>query len=166
MICRERLPVLAIALTWMALSAPALAQNIDIKGIRIGMSQFEMQDMHGQLPLQNFTVAGVPSSQTYIDPDFLDGKLEKFEFFFVATSFNTVLAAVRRKLPALACRDGRVASAMGKLMTQTQCTARDKKGDLLLTRYSGDLLTSALVLRSNHEIKRVIDAQRSAEKDI
>lgn len=149
-----------------AMSMPLMAQGIDIKGVRIGMSQFELQDLHGQLPLENFTVAGVPALNTYIDPDFLNGQLEKFEFFFESQSFDTVYVVVKKKFPALACQESRVTTALGKALTQKQCTVSDRKGALFLVRYSGDLLTSALTLQSNREIKRAIQSVKAAGKDI
>jgi hypothetical protein len=149
-----------------AMSMPLMAQGIDIKGVHIGMSQFELQDLHGQLPLENFTIAGVPSTNSYIDPDFLDGQLEKFDFFFESKSFDDVYVVVKKKFPALTCQESRVTTALGKALTQKQCTVSDRKGALFMVRYSGNLLTSALTLQSNREIKRAIQSRKAAGKDI
>ncbi len=73
----------------------AYSQDIEIKGLRLGMTREEVIEKLGPFPLRNFTVAGVPSKYQFIAPKFYDDKLDSFEFFFNANRFDDVHRAVK-----------------------------------------------------------------------
>lgn len=154
------------AVVFVVFSSAAIASGpLEIKGIRLGMSQFDIQDLHGQLPLENFTIGGVPSKY-HVDPDFLNGKMQAMRIYFDSDGFDRVREVVRSKYPKLACKNSFVSNAMGARFTQTQCHLRGNDGVLTLSRFSSDVSTSALSLIGNAEIARQRKASAAADKDI
>lgn len=129
------------------------------------MSQFDIQDLHGQLPLENFTIGGVPSKYR-VNPDFLNGEMQSMRIFFSASGFDQVRDVVRGKYPKLDCKDRTVTNAMGAKLTQTECYLQGSDGVLSLRRFSSDISTSALSLVGNAEIARQRKANAAADKDI
>lgn len=143
----------------------AYAQALELKGIRLGMSQFDLQDLHGQLPLQGLTIAGITSKYP-INPDFLDGRLEQFEFFFDSSEFNRMLVAVQKKYPTLKCTNSRVATVAGVRLIQTECALNGKDGTLSLNRFVSDVSTSVLTMTSREVIERRRKTMKAGDKDI
>ncbi len=144
----------------------ALCQDIEIKGLRLGMNKAEVETKVGPLPLKNFTIGGVPSQFSEIRPRFDDqDKLEDFTFFFDPNDFDKILRAVKAKYPKLKCKGSRVANAMGASFRQTECEMKDRLGKLEITRYI-DLESSVLTLRSHKFKKFIKDAAQKGSNDI
>lgn len=143
----------------------AASEPIDIKGIRLGMSQFDIQDKHGQLPLQNFTLGGVRSKYS-IDPDFLNGEMQAMRIYFDSAGFDQVRDVVHKKYPRLTCKDSIVSNAMGARFTQTECLLRGSDGILALRRFTSEISTSLLSLIGNAELARRRNAAAADDKDI
>lgn len=143
----------------------AFAQTLELKGIRLGMSQFEIQDLHGALPIRGLTIAGI-SSKYPISPDFLNGRMERFAFYFDSSEFDQMLVAVKKKYPAVACTNHRVSNAMGAGFVQTQCALESGEGTLSLSRFVSDVSTSALTLTAREVTERRLKALKAGEKDI
>ncbi len=157
-------PAVAAVLLWACV--PALASEpIEIKGIRLGMSQFDIQDKHGQLPLENFTIGGVRSKYR-VSPDFLNGEMQSMRIFFDSDGFDQVREVVSSKYPKLACRNSDVTNRLGAKFTQTECYLRGSDGVLSLRRFSSDLSTSSLSLVGNAELARQRKASEAADRDI
>ena len=118
------------AILLLAASA-AQAQDIDIKGLKLGMSQAEVQAVMPD-PLQ-FTIGGVrprhEPTTTYVA-----GKLDLFQFDFPASNYEMVREAFRAKYPALACEQESVVTGLGAVLPNERC----ELGDLSIERYSGD----------------------------
>lgn len=158
----KALPVLAA----LVLShSAAAADTIDIKGIRLGMSQLDIQELHGTLPLRDFTIGGVRSKYS-VSPDFLDGKMQVLRIFFDASGFDQVRSAVRTKYPDLACADSDVTNAMGTRFTQTECHLKGNDGILTLRRFSSTISTGSLSLISNEELDRLKREFAASKKDM
>ena len=145
---------------------PAPAQQIEFKGLHLGMSRAEVQKKAGPLPLKDFTIAGVGSKYSTIELRFHEDKLDSLAFLFHANRFDDVLEAVRAKYPALECKNTTVTNAIGGSFTQTDCTLKDMLGTLTLTRFVSDIRTSVLSLTSDRAIKEYIDEERKRKKDI
>jgi hypothetical protein len=145
----------------------ARAQDIEIKGLRLGMTKQEVQKKIGRLPVLNFTIAGVEGIDGPFSPEFYQGKLDSFVFLFDPRDFDEVLSAVKGKYPALTCENSTVTNAMNARFTQTQCNLRDKQGALQLSRYVLNISTSALSLVSDRHIKDSLDKQdKKRKKDL
>jgi hypothetical protein len=144
----------------------ANSQKIEIKGLRLGMTNAEVEAKVGPLPLTNFTVAGASSKYTDASPEFYEGKLDSFSFYFNAEQFDDVLGAVKSKYPALRCVKSKVANAMGASFTQVNCQLRDTKGALHLTRFVNDISTSSLTLTSDRRIKEWVKEEKSRQNDL
>jgi hypothetical protein len=143
----------------------AYSQKIEIKGLRLGMTTEEAEAKVGPMPLLNFTIAGVPGKYADSSPDFHDGKLDSFAFYFDSAHFDDVFAAVKSKYPALRCVKSKVVNALGASFTQLDCHLRDKTGDLTLTRFINDINTSGLSLRSDRDYKEWAKSKKSRERD-
>lgn len=158
--------VLAAAMAFQ--SATALGQEIDIKGLRLGMARAEVEEKFGSLPLKDFTIAGVQSRYPIGPPRllaFYEDRLDSFTFAFDADQFEDVRGAVKQKYPALKCESIPVTNAMGALFTDVHCSLGDERGLLELTKFI-DLRTSALTLRSYRKLKEISDKNKEKQNDL
>jgi hypothetical protein len=134
---------LLVFFTSVILSGNVCAQGIEIKGLRIGMTEDEVEKKIGRLPVHDFTIAGIrnkyPISQSLGNVDFYDGKLDYFLFVFNSSAFDEVVSAVKDKYPALICENTTVTNAMGAAFKQTKCTLKDELSLLLLSRYGSQI---------------------------
>jgi len=155
----------------LALIQPSISfsQEIEIKGLRLGMTMAEVESKVGKLPLKNFTIAGVKGKYEDSNPviiKFYEGKLDVFVFFFDANHFDDVLEAVKTKYPSLECAKSNVSNAMGASFDQVKCNLHDQSGSLSLSRFVSDIKTSALSLMSDRAIKETKDKQKEKRKDL
>ena len=157
---------LLVFFTSVLLSVTVRAQGIEIKGLRIGMTKGEVEKKIGRLPVRDFTIAGARNKYPTFSPEFHDGKLDLFGFFFDPDAFDEVVSAVKDKYPALICENTTVTNAMGAAFRQTQCLLRDELGTLRLSRYVNDIRTSALSLMSERKIKESLEKRNKREKDL
>ncbi len=152
--------------TFLLQSIPTFAQEIEIKEIRLGMTQAEVEKKVGQLPLQNFTIAGVPSKYSTVSVEFHEGKVDSFRFFFNSQDFNDVLGAVQKKYPKLKCENSSVKNSIGMSFTNTDCVLREPLGSLQLSRFVNDISTSVLSLVSDRRIKEFTEKKLEHQKDL
>jgi hypothetical protein len=158
---------LVVFFTSVLFSETVRAQEIEIKGLRLGMTKQEVQKKIGRLPVDNFTIAGVQSKYGEFSPEFYHGKLDSFTFFFDSSDFDQVLSAVKDKYPALICENTTITNAMGARFTQTVCNLRDKLGVLHLSRYlMSNITSSVLSLNSDRYLKDFTDKQNKLKKDL
>jgi hypothetical protein len=155
-----------VALFVVMLPISALAQSIEIKGLRVGMTKAEVQK---KFPTwKNFTIAGVPNKYESLtfNIEYQDDRLNQFTFFFDAASFETVLEAIREKYPATKCKTSKVGNAMGAKFEQVQCLMSDSESVLELLRYVGDIQTSMLSLISKKALDDQARKTKQQKKDI
>lgn len=136
--------------------------EIEIKGVRIGMSK---QDLDSKYPSwEGFTVAGVPSKSKYAPGpyDFHDGKLDYFGFSFDPRKFDSIREALKAKYPGLSCENSAVSNAMGATFEQTECNLRGSNASLRLSRFGSDITSGLLFLVSHRALEE--RARRIAEE--
>ncbi len=163
---RVRSVALLVFAACTLLSASVYAQNIEIKGLRLGMTKEEVEEKIGRLPVRDFTIAGVREEYGNFAPQFYDGKLDSLHFFFDSRRFDHVVSAVNEKYPSFACKDNAVTNAMGATFTQTRCTLRDELGNLHMSRFTSDIRRSVLNLQSDRRDKELMEKDNRLKKDI
>lgn len=150
----------------------AEALEIDIKGIRLGLTEAELIDQFGATQelggfrVRHFTVGGASSRNSGLELILDDGKLGEAYLIFYSSSFDSVLTAVRSKYPSLRCTNGIVRTGYGVTHQQTECSLKDRRGVLLLTRFLSDIDTSFLTLQSHERVKALMEHVKRREKDI
>jgi hypothetical protein len=157
--------LIAMALL-LGFAAPAFSQSVEIKGLSVGMTKAEVQDLFPTW--KGFTVAGVPSKYPSVSvlPKYHEDRLDQLMFFFNPDSFATVLDAVKSKYPNLKCVDSKVGNAMGAQFSQVECTMGDSSSVLQLTRFVGDINTSGLSLLSRRSLAEDLEKAKQTKKDI
>ncbi len=158
--------VLSILLVIIGLSTVAIGQEIEIKGLKLGMTRAEVEAKAGPLPLKNFTVAGVHSKYTSVNLEFHEDKLDYFVFFFDSDDFDSVLEAIKAKYPSFQCEKSTVTNRTGNSFTQVDCKLKDKLGFLHLSRFCNDINTSSLSLMSSRKIKELVTNRKKRKKDL
>lgn len=158
----------ALVVSAAVLLSPTLAypQQVDIKGLYLGMTQVEFEEKFGPLPLKNFTIAGVPGMYSSTDVMFHKDKLDAFVFFFNSRHFDEIQEAMREKYPKIRCQNSVVRNAIGGAFTQTKCSLKDSQGGLELSRFVSDIETSVLSLYSDRFIKESVDKRKARHKDL
>jgi hypothetical protein len=129
-------------------STTVFGQNIDIKGLQLGMAKTEIEKKFGSLPLTDFKIANV-SGKFPVKLAFYENKLDELMFFFPSKSFEDVRKSVIAKHPELKCTDSTITSPAGAKYMQTNCKLKDQLGTLRLDRFVMDIDTSVLVLISH-----------------
>jgi hypothetical protein len=145
-------------------STAVFGQQIEIKGLRLGMTKTEIEKKFGALPLNNFTIANV-SGKFPVRLAFHEGKLDELMFFFSSNSFNDVRQAVTANYPELKCSDSTVTSPTGTKYKQVNCKLEDQLGKLRLDRLVRDIDTSALILISNRLFQELENKRKEKQKD-
>ena len=140
--------------------------DIEIKGIRIGMTKAELHQLHSDL--KGFTVAGVRSKYEHVPLGlrYRDDLLDQVAFYFHSTGFRQVLEALKEKYPTLACETNNVSNAMGATFEQQKCSLEDANSVLHLSRFVNDTRTSGLTLMSKKSLQEQIDKSKAQKKDI
>lgn len=148
-------------------SSIAIGQQIDIKGLHLGMTKSEVTEKYGPMPIKGFTVAGVSSKYPALGLalTFHEDKLDTLTFFFNPSGFNDVRGAVTGKYPSLHCEDSAVSNAMGGSFTQTICSLKDDLGAFRLQKFVSDIKTSALILMSDRKSIEERDKKAQKQKD-
>jgi hypothetical protein len=148
-----------------ATDPPSTVAQVDIKGIRIGMTRTEVTRMFPTW--EGFTVAGVAQHAAFRDPTvFHKGKLDRFVFAFYPQSFEAVLSAVKEKYPTLACRTVTITDSAGTNAEQTMCAVADPNSVLLIRRFATDLQTSMIALYSRRFLAEDTNRALKQKKDI
>src|SRR5689334_4159678 len=110
-------------------SVAAFGKEIEIKGLRLGMTKIEIEKKFGALPLNNFKIADV-SGKFPVRLVFYEGKLDELMFFFSSKSFSDVRKAVISDNPEIKCTDSTITSPKGESYIQVNCKLADKLGTL------------------------------------
>jgi hypothetical protein len=155
-----------LALLVMAFPLSAIAQSIEIKGLRMGMTKAEVKE---KFPTwKDFTIAGVRSRYEYtpVHIQYRDEKLDQFMFFFNSSSFEAVLGAIKEKYPETVCESTQVGNAMGATFEQIRCSLSDNESVLQLSRYVSDIRTSVLSLVSKKSLEEQVEKAKQRKKDI
>lgn len=129
-------------------SFAAAAQTVDVKGIRIGMTKAEFNQLYPNGIPKDWTIAGVSSKfrHSSIDVKFHNGILDTALFFFDASEFEQIRNALSSKYPKLNCRKTPVQTRMGANFSQEECGINN--GELNLVKFLGDITTGALIMES------------------
>jgi hypothetical protein len=144
----------------------AETKAIDIKGVRIGMSEEEVTAQIGKL--DDFTIAGVKGkySSAPVSLEYHDSKLDSLMFFFDSEDFSAVLSAVKMKFPSIKCSTSTLSNAIGARFEQIDCEISDGRGLLSLSRYVDDIQTSVLSLMSRRRLNEELAKQSQKNGDI
>jgi len=113
-------------------ASAAQAQDIDIKGLKLGMSRAEVAAVMPD-PLR-FTIAGVRPRYDPTTRYDASGKLDTFQWMFTPNNYEAVRDAFRAKYPDLKCTQSVVQNGFGATFPQESC----RIGDISIERYSGD----------------------------
>ncbi len=156
-------------------SAAAISQEIEIKGLKLGMSKADVELKFGKVDnvalgkdgeLYQFTIGGVEGTYNHAKLEFHADKLDKVWFFFNADGFDAVRKAVASKYPALKCSGSTVSNTMGASFRQTECSLKNKIGTLELRRFVGDINTSVLTMTTHRNRKELMDKEKEKQGDI
>jgi hypothetical protein len=123
--------IAAVALSTALLATSAVhAQDIDIKGLKLGMNQYEVAAVMPDP--RHFTIADVPP---LYPPalEYRDMRLTSFIWFFNPGSYETVRDAFLAKYPVLKCTQSELQNGFGATFPQEQC----RLGLLVVERYTG-----------------------------
>jgi hypothetical protein len=144
---------------------PPLYRVIEIKGLRLGMTESEAEEKVGKMP---FTVAGVEAMNSRPIIEFYENKLDYFLFAFDEDKFEDVLQSVKTKYPDLKCVESTLSNAMGASFQQVTCRMHNQLGSLTLERYGANthLDISALSLQSYRRINEWEEKQKAKQSDI
>ena len=144
----------------------AMAQLIEIKGLRVGMTKAEVQE---KFPTwKDFTIAGVRSKFEHLPVTikYREDQLDQLMFIFSSASFQPVLAAVKEKYPGIKCETSQVGNSIGATFEQIHCSMEDQDSVLQLSRYLSDVRTSMLTLVSKRWLDEQADKAKQKKKDI
>lgn len=133
-----------------------IAQEIEIKGLKIGMTQEEVESKFGTPPLQNFTIAGV----SVLNPamDFHEGRLDYILFTFDSSSFNHVIEAFKEKYPSLECQSS----------PRAECHLYDDANNILYIKpfSADDISASSISFASRHWLDERVKSNDESKNDI
>jgi hypothetical protein len=159
---------LLMALTVFSVCFPLLSfgQEIEIKGISLGMSKERFDKEIGSKAMKNFTIAGVKSKSSTTRIAFLDNKVADLSFVFDSSGFDDVLSAVNEKYPGIKCEESDAANQMGVKFKQVTCHLEGESGDLLLVKFLSlsNIDTSLLSLMSHRFQEELINKKQEAKK--
>ncbi len=148
-------------------SAAAISQEIEIKGLKLGMSKADVESNVGKIRgsfIDGFTIGGVGGK--YLAVKFHEDKLDNVMFIFKPDGFEAVRRAVASKYPALTCSDSTVQNRAGASFEQVRCELNSDGTRFSLTRISGDVNTSMLTLSTQRALDEFIEKQKQKEGDI
>lgn len=156
--------VLSLLFVIFSTSSCLCESQIEIKGIKIGMSKIDYENIVG-VP-SRFTIAGVYSKNMQpISSQFQNNKLEGVSFYFNSKEFDSILNAVRLKFPDIICTNREIKNKFGAVFTDIGCKIATEVSTLTLTKYL-DVNTSVLSLVSQELVKKHQDKQKEKAKDI
>lgn len=156
----------------------AIVQEIEIKGIKIGMTQEEVEAKTGKLQFvrtsnfgdwniavdarftlpEDFTIAGVAGVRGHPPSlEFHEGKLDKFSFGFNRSSFSHALEALQGKYPSIQCD---LVTSRG-----TICSIDDTNSRLIIGEYVG-VSNSVIILSSQRSMDESTKRSEESKKDL
>lgn len=156
-----------IALTFIIIfqSAVVFGLELEIKGIRLGMTETEVQEKMDSNLVGYITIAGVRSKYP-VGFEYYNGKLDHLTILFDSNEFETIAEAVKAKYPQIKCNTGKVTNGYGASFTQKFCELKGKTGELILFKFLDTIETSCLSLKSNRLIKQNSDEHNKKKKDL
>ena len=158
--------LLAAALSCVALTVAAQDAVLEIRGLRIGMTQDEVVEMYPNWA--DFTVAGTRAKfpNMPVTIKYHENKLDQFTYFFASDGFDSLMSAFKEKYPALSCKNSKIGNAMGATYEQIQCDLTDSNSVIRMSKYVSDSRTSLLSLNSKRIVDEMLKKHREKKKDI
>lgn len=155
-----------LALIAVLFPISSLAQPIEIKGLRVGMTKAEVQKKFPTF--KGFTIAGVRSKHDFLplEVSYRSGKLHNLMFIFAPANFDTVFGAIKEKYPNINCEKSLVGNPMGATFGQVECSLQDSDSVLKLVRYATDISTSVLIVSSKKLLEEQEANAKQRKKDI
>ena len=140
-----------------------ITDNIEIKGIRLGMTKAEYKTLR----LDDFSVGGVRGKNgDGVKTEFRADQLDLFMFFTESSDFGDLLTAVKKKYPAIKCENSSVQNKLGASFEQTECKLPYANGELRLMKYVSSLDISVVSLISNKLLAELGNNSKSKAGDI
>ena len=151
----------------LLLLGSGLARAFDVNGIKIGMSEEDVNKAIG--PVKEFTIGGVYGyyPDKPVKTEYRDGGLDQLTFYFLPGRFEKMREAMKEKFPDLECKDTEV-PWKEKILTQTVCSLQGQEAVLRIIRYVPDLRTSALRLfsiKAEEELVKKIELDKQQKSD-
>ncbi len=167
----KKILLMVLAVLFIYQPVVSFGQEIEIKGISLGMSKDKFDNTIDRSGVEDFTIGGVKSKYPNPLSDanftlFYDNKLDQFVFLFDSSKFEDVLSAVKTKYPEIKCVDSEISNAMGAKFNQVTCILKGDNGDLGVNKFSNDIKTSGLILHSNRLLKKALAKDKEQQKDI
>jgi hypothetical protein len=156
-------------------SAGAQSVQVEVKGVRIGMTKAEVTEKLGSLSPKGLVIGCVPSYYAFqtnlpLDPgvqmEFNEDALERFTFLFHSKNFDELLLAFKEKYSHFRCEKTQVQTQAGGKFTQDSCFVEDQQSRLTLSRFAGAVDTGGLVISAKSRIQKDIDARLQKRKEI
>lgn len=159
-----------IGIATAQLRPPPDVPEIEIKGVKLGMSKKAVEAIvgaPGKKGYTPFTIGGV-GTYNFDQPSFgyTDGKFSNLMFLFKSEKFDDLKAAVSTKYPSLRCTQSEIQNRLGIKFQQVQCSLADKNGMLSLTKYSSQLDIGYLNFDSFEVIDRMLQKANKKVGDI
>ena len=145
----------------------AQAQVIEIKDIRMGMTQAEVAALYPQ-GLSQFTIGGYHAftgKGPLLSFD-ANGKLGSFQFPYRQDLHSTFKALVKEKYPTMVCRDSVVQNNMGAQYAQESCFVHGDDAVLNIVHYAGGTLEQGrMMVLSKVYLRQEIERDKSQLND-
>lgn len=137
--------------------------RVNIKGYYLGMDKCEIITKFG-IPNESLTIVDFNVGDPMLE--FIDDKLSMFFSRFPESKFDLTREAYFEKYPEMKCINSLVQNGYGTKYEQITCSVSSEIGRLVLTRFTGDVRNSTIVLMANKLIEKNIDSEIKKKKDI
>lgn len=157
----------------LALFVSVLAKDIEMKGLKIGMTYEEVSKLY-KIDNWNFatmkngkqpTLAGVEVN--YMSLEFKNKKLKNISFSFKSKDFHTVFEPIFEKYNDMKCNETKVQNSFGATFNQVECFMIYEKSTMLIYKLQPNDITRSYISISepisNEDIKK---RNENAKKDI
>lgn len=151
-----------------AIQQKPIIEEIEIKGIKLGMTKSEYAEVYKKNGGLKMTIGGAKNKYSSVDPnsDFVDGKLDRFSFFFASNNYDGLISAIKDKYIDIKCEQSDIQTTAGVTYAQEICQMDDKLGKLIIAKYLSDIETSSLSLSSHASIEKSMQEEEKKKKDI
>lgn len=151
----------AIIAACFAAARPTATDELELDGIRLGMSTGELQQAGAMLRERNggaipkFVVGGIAGKRDGLRIEVDDGRLVMAAFTFRSADFPALLRWASNRYPDLLCSSySDVGLGDGSTVGQRTCTFTTPYGQLRLSRYADDIDTGFLGIASTDWMQR------------
>lgn len=166
-----------VLLLVFALIISCFADEIEIKGLKIGMSKDDVSKIYSitkspsrdgdgyYLSQNSFTIGGSKVFDTRVY--FAEDKSDHIEIVLYSSSFENVLSALKDKYKDLKCVNSEIKNKLGNSFTQTICEIKDDKSSLQFKRlFELNFDRSILDIKSTRKINIEKTINQASKKDI